>query len=362
MRFKCIIRLQYPGTDIREHQRKEAKMQIQKYGEESLSLLEEKALSDIENDSIEAESTRLFPPRPHMDLISRCLRSTRPSLLRTISINLATGLAPSFLRKSHAGAQQRLSPTAYLDGMRGLAALFVFFCHYSYTCFVITVGYGYGEPGENTSILQLPIIRLLYSGPPMVCVFFIISGYALSLKPLKQMRAKQWDSLFTTMSSSVFRRGLRLFIPTLSSCLLVLVMLRLGWYEPTRTIASDKGLHRNVHEHHPLRMKSSIAQLYDWTSEMFRFICVFDWTGKLKSFLLHHFPSSYLMKQLSVLLQHHTLTCYSQRFKLLIELMYKNSANTKSFYLQRLRVVLVTMFIFGRFQLNFALHCSFSSP
>jgi hypothetical protein len=258
-------------------------MGIQKYGAESISLLEEKALSDIENDSIEAESTRLFPRQPHMDLIKLCLRSTRPSSVRALATNIAMGLIPSFLRKSNVGNQRRLSPTAYLDGMRGLAALFVFLCHYSYTCFVITVGYGYGNPGENTSILQLPIIRLLYSGPPMVCVFFIISGYALSLKPLKQIRARQWDNFLTTMSSSLFRRGLRLFIPTFSSCLLVFVMLRLGWYEPTRVISQNRSLHRNVHEYHPLRMESFSAQFNDWVAEMFTFICVFDWTGEFDS-------------------------------------------------------------------------------
>jgi peptidoglycan/LPS O-acetylase OafA/YrhL len=241
--------------------------------EESLALMDEKTLSDLENEAVSHETSRRYPS------IS-LLRPCPPSPLRSFAWALLRCLAPSFIysRTKSTQSPKKLSPTAYLDGMRGLAALFVFFCHYAYTSFVITIGYGYdGEDGSYRNILTLPIIRLLYSGPPMVCLFFVISGYALSLKPIKQMRAHAHGDLLGTLSSSVFRRGMRLFLPTFASCFLVFVLLRLGLYEKTRIISADSNIHRNVHEYHPQLLKTFNEQLFHWCSEMFNFICVFDW-------------------------------------------------------------------------------------
>ena len=221
------------------------------------------------------------PSRPSASRHS-CARGparSPPSFLPK-SLGLAFSLLPSFVQtslKNERPHQEKLYPTAYLDGMRGLAALFVFFCHYSYTCFVITIGYGYGDAGEYNNPLLLPIVRLVFSGPPMVCVFFVISGYALSLKPLKLMRSHSWDDLMTTMSSSVFRRGMRLFLPTTVSTFTILVLLRLGFYEPTRAISGDKLRHHNVIEHHPVPLPSFSAQVRDWTEQMFNFMSVFTW-------------------------------------------------------------------------------------
>lgn len=55
-------------------------------------------------------------------------------------------LVPKFIPWPNDGNQpvskRELLPTAYLDALRGLAALFVFFCHMSYTVFSINIGYG----------------------------------------------------------------------------------------------------------------------------------------------------------------------------------------------------------------------------
>jgi peptidoglycan/LPS O-acetylase OafA/YrhL len=247
--------------------------------EEMLSLLDEKTLSDIESDLDREEAERLFPSQSWNKTIQPYFRSVRPSSIRSMALRASIALVPSFLQ-SRIGKERakpdKLFPTSYLDGMRGLAALFVFFCHYSYTCFVITIGYGYGESGQNHNILQLPIVRLLYSGPPMVCGFFVISGYALSLKPLKQMRSRSWEPLYTTMASSIFRRGLRLFIPTTISCFLIFIMMRMGVYEITREFSGSTYL-RNVHEHHPVRLETFYGQFKDWLLQMFNFICIFSW-------------------------------------------------------------------------------------
>jgi peptidoglycan/LPS O-acetylase OafA/YrhL len=247
--------------------------------EEMLSLLDEKTLSDLESESDRAEAERLFPSRSWINPVKPYLRTIRPSSVRSLLLRAGVALLPSFLQ-SRVGKERakpdKLLPTAYMDGMRGLAALFVFFCHYAYTSFVITTGYGYGGPGENLNVLKLPIIRLLYSGPPMVCVFFVISGYALSLKPLKQMRGQSWELLYKTMSSSIFRRALRLFIPTTVSTFMVFIMLRMGVYEGTRTFSESQLLH-NIHEHHPARLETFNEQLRDWLWHMFNFVCIFSW-------------------------------------------------------------------------------------
>jgi len=111
----------------------------------------------------------------------------------------------------------------------------------------------------------------------MVCIFFVISGYALSLKPIKQIRARQLDSLLSTMTSSIFRRGIRLFLPCFISTFMVVVMIRLGWYEQTREFAANKEFLRNVIEHHPKQLDTLYEQLCDWTWDMFQFVHIWEW-------------------------------------------------------------------------------------
>ncbi|KAK5036375.1 hypothetical protein LTS07_002102 [Exophiala sideris] len=69
--------------------------------------------------------------------------------------------------------------------------------------------------------LELPIIRLFYSGAPMVAIFFVISGYALSFKPLGLMSKNQLSPIYNSLASSLFRRGIRLFAPTATIAFIV---------------------------------------------------------------------------------------------------------------------------------------------
>ncbi|KAL2020953.1 hypothetical protein VTK56DRAFT_7840 [Thermocarpiscus australiensis] len=246
--------------------------------EEDMILLGEKSPSNVENDARWAvfESRFSRQTRQWISQAQSPLAGLRSILLRT-----GFFLLPSFIhaRLSHdprcRTSSARLGPTSYLDGMRGLAALFVFFCHFSYTSFLIADGWGYRG---NNHLLKLPFLRLFYSGPPMVCVFFVISGYALSLKPLRLIHARDPASLASAMSSLVFRRGIRLFLPPALSTLLIVLLVRLGAYEWTRDVAADGDVyHWNAREPHYARLDSAAAQLADWAAALFDFVHVWDW-------------------------------------------------------------------------------------
>ncbi|CAN8106255.1 unnamed protein product [Discula destructiva] len=255
--------------------------------EEKLSLLdEEKSLSDIDSEAGRSENDAHFPSAHEWASFSKRAvtglslpkRILSRSYCRALMTKLCLFFLPSFVssRLSHERpGSQRLGPTAYLDGMRGLAAFIVFFCHYFYTCFIIADGWGSND--ANYDILKLPFLRLMYAGPPMVAIFFIVSGYALSLKPLKLARSQKWTDFATTMSSFVFRRALRLFLPAFASTLLIVVLLRVGAYEWNRDFSKDPQFHWNVQETAPDRKATLTEQLTDWFWNMFNFVHVWGW-------------------------------------------------------------------------------------
>ena len=246
---------------------------------DAASILDEKR-------ALESASERLNSPHSHSYLLRDIAFSSPTSgtftlpAVRLLTYRALFSLLPSFVQKRITGEiakPEKIHPSSHLDGLRGLAAFFVFLCHLTYNCFIITYGFGLGDDGDNYHLLQLPIIRLLYSGPPMVSIFFVVSGYALSLKPLRQMRAHQWDSFMQTMTSSIFRRGFRLFLPTTISTFLIVIMLRMGLYEGTRAFAGNGEILRNVLEYHPFRVQTFSEQFWDWAWTIYNFISVWSW-------------------------------------------------------------------------------------
>lgn len=146
----------------------------------------------------------------------------------------------------------KLHPTSYLDGLRGLAAMIVFFCHYTEENHQYLVPtYGFNVDGKS-SIVQLPFFRNIYSGRPMVHIFFVISGFVLSYKPLKAIRARDLEKCYTTLASSTFRRPFRLFGPCLVSTSMIGVLIQMGYmYKP---------------------LPSSVMQFWAWVDAMFHSI------------------------------------------------------------------------------------------
>ncbi|KAF3910910.1 hypothetical protein ABW20_dc0108707 [Dactylellina cionopaga] len=147
-------------------------------------------------------------------------------------------LIPSFLSSRHSKGHsiRNLASTAWLDGLRGIACLIVFVFHFQnayFSCWGDT--YVFDGTG-NSYFLQLPIIYLLRSGPPMVHIFFIISGFALSYKSVKLMRKPvshlTSHAILSNIASSIYKRYLRLILPCGGIFILVICFTAAGWYEP----------------------------------------------------------------------------------------------------------------------------------
>lgn len=125
---------------------------------------------------------------------------------------------PAILTPSGVTQEQPLRRTAYLDGLRGFAAFLVYWGHHQlWARDVIGAGvilenaYGY----ENRHFFAcLPGVRIFFSGGHFaVTVFFVISGYVLSTKPLTLIQSGEYQKLADNLGSALFRRWLRLYIP-----------------------------------------------------------------------------------------------------------------------------------------------------
>lgn len=140
----------------------------------------------------------------------------------------------------HSRRHKQLHPTSYLDGLRGIAAMIVFICHYT------EKRHGYLLPTyglqqvpctdsdeidmhPSSSFLQLPFIRVLYSGRPMVHIFFVVSGFALSYRPLGLLHGPEGlNACYAALASSAFRRPVRLFLPCAVSTFAIAVLAQTG--------------------------------------------------------------------------------------------------------------------------------------
>ncbi|OTA56415.1 hypothetical protein K449DRAFT_451622 [Hypoxylon sp. EC38] len=138
-------------------------------------------------------------------------------------------LLPSFLHTSDPNTVTKdLRSTAWLDGLRGISAFFVVWHHISLIFFSWELHNGW--TGFNDPFIRFPIIRLSISGLPNVMVFFVISGYALSYKPLSLLRQDKLPDAYHALASSTFRRHPRLFIPAVALCLPCILLAYIGQY------------------------------------------------------------------------------------------------------------------------------------
>ncbi|OAL36781.1 hypothetical protein AYO20_03836 [Fonsecaea nubica] len=245
-----------------------------------VELLNEKHDFDHDAQNPNASPWMGIGPSRQIPKVTLCLSV---KFLAKLAGQLFNLLIPSFLQRRIHNDQakpDKVAPTAFLDGMRGLAAFVVFICHLTYGTFDIAHAWGAVTDPEHQPMsvfreyLRLPIVRLLYSGPPMVAIFFVISGYALSYKPLKQMRSQQQDQLMTTMTSSIFRRGLRLFLPCFASTFLVICLAQLNLYKLTEGFSNQM---RMIRESHCYTQPTPWLQFTDYLVQLLIFVDVFNW-------------------------------------------------------------------------------------
>ncbi|KAI1415606.1 acyltransferase family-domain-containing protein [Hypoxylon sp. FL1857] len=170
------------------------------------------------------------PPELHNDADISELQSTPKKRLAIGShFKKLVVLLPSFLHPSDPNASPRnLHKTAWLDGLRGIAAFFVVWHHISLIWFSWDIHNGWTSFSDP--FIRFPIIRLTISGLPNVMVFFVISGYALSYKPLSLLRQDRLLDVYHALASSAFRRHPRLFLPAVMLCLPCIFIAYLGLY------------------------------------------------------------------------------------------------------------------------------------
>ncbi|KAK8055937.1 hypothetical protein PG993_001164 [Apiospora rasikravindrae] len=214
------------------------------------------------------------------------------SLATKSVLRLLILLAPSFVtslvrtvcnarRRSPAGGRaapkRPLSPTAYLDGVRGVAALVVYVFHWSYLWFpFLRQGWHSSADVSQTDLfLQRPVVRVLHSGRASVTVFFVVSGYVVAVKTLTMIHRGQPDRALDALAGSLFRRPLRLYLPIVVATLISLMLVRCDGIfqkDPTGAGAPPRGdtLRRQlwhwwahmVHMVNPFRNIDGRANLY----------------------------------------------------------------------------------------------------
>jgi peptidoglycan/LPS O-acetylase OafA/YrhL len=148
------------------------------------------------------------------------------------------------------GGNRLRAPTAYLDGLRGLLAIFIFNAHLTP---IIILGYDMASgqqqfhtdlvPPRNVldiplvaycvkhwELFTVPIVKLIYSGSPAVSLFFAISGYVMSLKWIDHLEHRPAKPLqpLPTVSLSTFRRPLYLILPAVASMLGPFILCKIG--------------------------------------------------------------------------------------------------------------------------------------
>lgn len=191
-------------------------------------------------------------------------------------------LRPEILSRRKAHHADR-SKTAWLDGLRGWAALIVCFVHLTvYTHPGIESCYGSplplpGQLGvsdelKNETPAAWPILRVLWNGGHFaVMVFFTMSGYVLTKRLISLLHEGRHADFITSLHSSICRRPLRLFLPVLWSTLILLTV----WHVTGLTTPW------------PPREDNILLELIAWTRESGKFIFFFR-TGFLFTYYNIH--------------------------------------------------------------------------
>ncbi|EXJ71141.1 uncharacterized protein A1O5_06135 [Cladophialophora psammophila CBS 110553] len=149
-------------------------------------------------------------------------------------------LTPSFASRTKS---TKTSPTtspdkiSALDGLRGIACLIVL--HEHWTCAVDDPWQPYAINELAAGFMWKPFVILLWGGEAMVNLFFVISGYVLSYKPLGMLYSSNPQMMYECIASSIFRRAFRLLLPTMAAVVIIATLTQMRAFEPARYVCSD---------------------------------------------------------------------------------------------------------------------------
>lgn len=124
---------------------------------------------------------------------------------------------PEFIALRPGSPKKLLRRTAWLDGLRGFAAFMVLLHHNQLWAHDIhgnsVFENSFGYQGRHY-FAALPFIRHFFSGGHFaVAIFFVISGYVLSVKSLGAIQRGQHLVSADSTGSALFRRWIRLYLP-----------------------------------------------------------------------------------------------------------------------------------------------------
>lgn len=146
--------------------------------------------------------------------------------------------------------------TAYLDGLRGFAAFLVYMSHHVPWWYGMdnALNHGFGWHGERY-FATFPYVRSFFTGGNAgVSIFFVLSGYVLSISPLRKLREGKVQEVRQSLISAAIRRPIRLFIPPLGISLAFALIMHLPF-----------GL--APHLEWPVAVDNVFAELQKWVVE-----------------------------------------------------------------------------------------------
>jgi peptidoglycan/LPS O-acetylase OafA/YrhL len=140
----------------------------------------------------------------------------RPSRAPRWSLDI---VRPEFMTIRSGSPKKILRKTAWLDGLRGFAAFMVYihhnqlWAHGAQGNVIFENAFGYNGKHYFAS---LPFVRLFFSGGHFaVSIFFVISGYVLSVKSLSLIQSGKAANAAENIGSALFRRWMRLYLPVI---------------------------------------------------------------------------------------------------------------------------------------------------
>lgn len=124
---------------------------------------------------------------------------------------------------------------AWANGLRGLAA-FCVMIHHSIAVFNLEATMDVADPDGTVHLWQRPILRAAISSNFLVQVFFVLSGYVLSYRPLHRISKSplKVESVHSSLASACLRRTFRLLPPPMVAIMISHIILLSGGFDQKR--------------------------------------------------------------------------------------------------------------------------------